>query len=78
MLAIGAEILRPMFEPARREGLLQQDLDLEALMEWMLRILMSFLTVPGPPARSEDDLRRLLRELLLPAVLLAGSGGPSA
>jgi AcrR family transcriptional regulator len=69
MLAIGDEILRPMFEPARREGLLQQDLELRSLMEWVLRILMSYLTVPGPPTRSEDDLRQLLQEMLLPAVL---------
>lgn len=70
MLAIGAEMLRPMFEPARREGLLQEDLDLDALIEWVLRILMSFLAVPGPPSRSEDDLRQLFRGLLLPAVLV--------
>jgi len=73
MLAIGAEILRPMFEPARREGLLRQNLELDSLMEWVLRILMSYLTVPGPPARSEEDLRGLLREMLLPAVLADGA-----
>jgi len=78
MLAIGAEILRPMFEPARREGRLQQDLELDALMEWVLRILMSYLTVPGPPSRTEEDLRQLLRGFLLPAVLVAGSGDSSS
>ena len=29
---VGNEILRPMFEPARREGLLQENLDLDSLM----------------------------------------------
>jgi len=72
MLAIGSEILRPMFEPARREGLLHEGLELDSLMEWVLRILMSYLAVPGPPSRSEDDLRKLLRALLLPAVMVAG------
>jgi AcrR family transcriptional regulator len=72
MLAIGAEILRPVFEPARREGLLHRDLELDALMEWVLRILMSFLAVPGPPARTEQELRRLLHTMLLPAVLVDG------
>jgi len=76
MLAIGSEILRPIFEPARRQGLLHQDLELDPLMEWVLRILMSYLAVPGPPARGEDDLRRLLRTMLLPAVLVNGEGGP--
>ena len=72
MLAIGAEILRPVFEPARREGLLHRDLELDALIEWVLRILMSFLAVPGPPARTEQQLRRLLHTMLLPAVLVDG------
>lgn len=72
MLDIGNEILRPMFEPARREGLLQEDLELDSLMEWVLRILMSYLAVPGPSTRTEEDLRQLLRGMLLPAVLAAG------
>ncbi len=72
MLAIGAEMLRPMFEPARREGLLALNLELDSLMEWVLRILMSYLAVPGPPSRSEEDLRQLLHGLLLPAVLASG------
>jgi hypothetical protein len=78
MLTIGAEILRPMFEPARREGLMRQNLKLDSLMEWVLRILMSYLAVPGPPSRTEEDLRQFLRELLLPAVLVAGSHAPPA
>ncbi|MDH3208352.1 MAG: TetR/AcrR family transcriptional regulator [Gemmatimonadota bacterium] len=73
MLAIGSEILRPIFEPARRQGLLHEGLDLDSLMEWVLRILMSYLAVPGPPSRSEEELRTLIRTLLLPAVL-ADSG----
>ncbi len=74
MLTIGAEILRPMFEPARNEGQLHEDLELDSLMEWVLRILTSYLAVPGPPTRTEDDLRRLFRGMLLPAVLVSGSG----
>lgn len=74
MLAIGAEILRPTFELARREGLLHGDLELDSLIEWVLRIVMSYLAVPGPLSRSEEDLRLQLRNLLLPAVLVAGPG----
>jgi AcrR family transcriptional regulator len=76
MLAIGAEILRPMFEPARRAGLLQQNLELDSLIEWVLRILMSYLAVPGPPSRSEEDLRQLLGGMLLPAALASGGAHP--
>ena len=76
MLAIGSEILRPMFEPARSEGLLHRDLELDALIEWVLRILISYLAVPGPPSRTEEDLRQLLRTMLLPAVLVDAKPRP--
>jgi hypothetical protein len=36
----------------------------------VLRILMSLLAVPGPQSRSEEDVRRLLQTMLLPAVLV--------
>ena len=69
MLAIGSDILRPMFEGARREGLLAPAVELDDFIEWVLRILMSFLAMPGPAVRDEADLRRLLRTMLLPAIL---------
>jgi hypothetical protein len=46
--------------------------EVDSLMEWGLRILMSSLAVPGPPTRTEEDLRQLLRGMLLPAVLAGG------
>jgi hypothetical protein len=67
--AIGAEMLRPIFEPAHRAGLLRESVDLKTLIDWVLRILMSYLTVPSHLARSEDEMRHLLREMILPAVL---------
>jgi len=69
LLAIGADILRPMFERAHREGLLAPSVELDTFIEWVLRILMSLLAVPGPVHRDDDALRRLLRAMLLPAVL---------
>jgi AcrR family transcriptional regulator len=69
LLAIGADMLRPIFEPARRAGLLREAVDLEGLMEWVLRVLMSYLTVPSHLARSQDEMRHLLRAMILPAVL---------
>ena len=69
LLVIGADMLRPLFEPAHRAGLLRKSVELEALMEWVLRVLMSYLTVPSHLARNEDEMRHLLREMILPAVL---------
>jgi hypothetical protein len=73
LLAIGSDLMRPMFERARREGLLAPSVELDAFIEWSLRIVMSFLAVPGPGGRDEDDLRRLLRTMLLPAILQEGA-----
>lgn len=69
LLGIGADMLRPIFEPAHRAGLLRKSVELEALMEWVLRVLMSYLTVPSHLAPNEDEMRHLLREMILPAVL---------
>lgn len=77
MLEIGSDILRPVFERARSDGLLHEDVELDAFMEWILRILMSYLAAPGPPERTEDDMRRLLRQMLLPAVLAGNSSAGS-
>jgi hypothetical protein len=38
-------------------------------MEWVLRILMSHLTVPSHLARTDAELRQLLRATIRPAVL---------
>lgn len=75
MLAIGSDLLRPMFERARREGLLAPSVELDLFIEWVLRILMSFLAVPGPAGRDEEALRHVLRAMLLPAILQEGSAG---
>ena len=69
LLAIGADMLRPIFEPAHRAGLLRESVELNTLMDWVLRVLMSYLTVPSHLARNEDEMRHLLRAMILPAVL---------
>jgi AcrR family transcriptional regulator len=73
LLEIGADFLRPMFEAARGRGLLRESVQIELLMEWVLRILMSYLTVPSHLARSDAELRHLLRVMILPAVLASSA-----
>jgi hypothetical protein len=46
-------------------------------MEWVLRTLVSYLTVPSRVASSEDDLRNLLRMMILPAVLKSPAPEPA-
>jgi AcrR family transcriptional regulator len=78
LLEIGAGILRPMFEPARRRGLLRESVQIEALMEWVLRVLLSYLTVPSHLARTDAELRHLLRVMILPAVLASPAAVPAS
>jgi AcrR family transcriptional regulator len=69
LLRIGTDLLRPVFEPAREQGRLREGLELDALMEWVFRILVSYLAAPSHVAPSRPAMRRLLRRMILPAVL---------
>ena len=75
MLAIGVEVLRPMFEPARQQGLLKDAVRIESIIEWVLHLLASYLLAPSRVATSEDEMRELLEAMLLPAVLAPTTTG---
>jgi AcrR family transcriptional regulator len=69
MIQIGVNVLRPMFGNAKDQGLLRDDLDIDMLIEWLLRVLWTYLNAPSQVATNEDSMRKLFRMLLLPAVL---------
>jgi AcrR family transcriptional regulator len=69
VLAVGCETLRPAFEVARDRGQLKPGLELEALIDWVVRILISYLTVPSASLASRAQMRTLLRATVLPAIL---------
>jgi len=73
--AIAAQ-LRPYLEPAQQRGLIRGDLDLAEASEWILRCILSLLTVDGPVHRDLDDERRLLATYLVPA-LVPGAARPA-
>ncbi len=56
------EILRPVYERFNPGG----ELDLVMVTEWLDRIMVSYLATPSPFFRSEDELRKLFRTMLLP------------
>lgn len=64
-----ADDLRPRLEAARARGLVRDDLELDELAEWILRAILSLLTVEGPVHRGPDEERRFLRAVLAPALL---------
>ncbi len=78
LLAIGADFLRPMFALAGERRLLREGVQIDVLMEWVLRILMSYLAVPSHLARSDAELRQLLRTMILPAVLANAPADPNS
>lgn len=69
MIEIGVNVVRPIFGAAKQQGLLRGDVDVDLLIEWLLRVLWTYLNAPSQVATDEDGMRRLFRMMLLPAVL---------
>jgi len=72
---IALELILPVIEPAQKKGLLREHIDVNLMIEWIFRIIASYLTVPSSSARTEKEMRALLRTFLLPALLKNGDGG---
>ena len=75
MRRLGEQGIRPLLEPALAAGTMTEQ-DLDDLVEWMLRVLISYAAVPGADGLSDDDVRRQLALCFRPA--LAQLLGPSA
>jgi AcrR family transcriptional regulator len=69
LFEIGIELLQPLFEPAQAKGLLREGIELPTLLEWTSRITISYLTAPSSRIRDEEEMRQILRRLLLPALM---------
>ena len=69
MIQIGVQVLRPMFANAKQQGLLRDDIDNDMLIEWLLRMLWTYLNTPSQVATDEDSMRTLFHMMLIPAVL---------
>jgi len=69
MIQIGVQVLRPMFANAKQQDLLRDDIDIDMLIEWLLRMLWTYLNTPSQVATDEDSMRKLFHMMLIPAVL---------
>ena len=69
MIQIGVNVLRPMFANAKEQGLLRDDVNIDMLIEWLLRVLWTYLNTPSQVATDEDSMRKLFHMMLIPAVL---------
>lgn len=68
--SVGAD-LRPELLAAQERGVLRSDVTVDDLAEWIVRTIISLLTVPGPRPRTPADDRRLLADFLVPALVAA-------
>ena len=73
LLQIGVKVLRPMFGNAQEQGLLRDDIDIDMLIEWLLRVLWTYLNAPSQVATNEESMRKLFQMMLIPAVLKDGA-----
>lgn len=65
-----ASFLRPRLEQASASGDLRPGLDVDDAAEWILRTILSLLSVKGPVVRSEAATRRFLMTFLIPALVV--------
>ncbi len=63
---IGLDIMLPVVQRAQQTGKLKADMDFDLLVEWILRILTSLVTVPSKHTGSKRAIRNMLRATLLP------------
>lgn len=69
MVSFGEELMAHVIRPAQQAGLLQDAVRPEVLVEWVYRLLLSFLTLPSNWVRTDADLRATLHALLVPVLL---------
>lgn len=59
----------PYLAHAQEAGLLRRDLDPAETAEWILRIILSLLTIEGPRHHTPEEERRLMTTFVIPALL---------
>jgi TetR/AcrR family transcriptional regulator len=69
IVSFGEELMDHVIRPAREAGRLQDAVPPEILVEWVYRLLLSFLTLPSNWVRSDAQLRTTLHALLVPVLL---------
>ncbi len=69
IVSFGEELMDHVIQPARDANLLQDAVRPEILIEWVYRLLLSFLTLPSNWVKNDAQLRTTLHALLVPVLL---------
>lgn len=69
LFELTTDFLRPIFEEARREGQLREGVVAEDAAEFVLRMILSLLSVDGPRRRSDAKQRHFLHTFCAGAIV---------
>lgn len=75
-LSIG--FLRPMLEAAREAGQLRPGVTADDAAEWLLRAILSLISIEGPKRRTDAQTRDLVRIYVVPAIVRTVDAGHGA
>lgn len=77
LLSETTTFLSPYLQTARENGLLREDIDIAAAVEWVLRAVISLLLFEGPRPRTKAQQADFLRTFLVPALVPPGPRKPA-
>lgn len=69
IIDFGEDLMQGVLLPAQQAGALQDRVRPEVMLEWIYRVLLSFLTLPSNWVRDDQELRVTLHALLVPVLL---------
>lgn len=69
IVSFGEQLMENVIQLALQAGLLQNQVQPEIMVEWVYRVLLSFLTLPSNWIEDEQQLRVTLHALLVPVLL---------
>ncbi len=69
IVSFGEELMENVIQPALDAELLQDQVRAEIMIEWVYRVLLSFLTLPSNWIEDDEQLRATLHALLVPVLL---------
>jgi TetR/AcrR family transcriptional regulator len=72
IVALGTDLMATVMHKSLEQGHLQQAVRSEVLIEWVYRILLSFLSLPSNWIKTDKQLRAALHALLIPVLLQPG------
>lgn len=65
---VANDAIAPALEQAKAKGQINKNINANMLMDWLVRIVVSMVTIPSEQTRTKQQRRALLEAMLLPAL----------